>query len=298
MQAMILAAGLGTRLQPYSNIRPKPLFPILNQPLILLTIECLQKAGFDKIVINTHHLSKQIIETVQDISGIILQQEEVILGTGGGLRRAFSSFSKEPVLVVNADIYHDIDYAVIYYRHQRDNHCVSLVLHDSPRYNNVSINENQHITNFGCNNNNLNLLAFTGIHVINPEILTIISPEIYSSIIECYRTLIRRGETVQGLVLNNLYWTDMGSPSDYLHLHEGLLKGKIPAYPSLKKDAMEGPNYIAKDAIIGDKVEMNDWVSIGSFANVGSGTELTRVVVWDGATLAPGSILSDTIVTG
>ncbi len=105
MQAMILAAGFGTRLQPYSLIRPKPLFPVLNRPLLLATIDRLKNAGFSLIVVNCHHLRQQIVSAVKDIPGVIVQEEPLILGTGGGLALAARNLNNEPLLVTNGDMF-------------------------------------------------------------------------------------------------------------------------------------------------------------------------------------------------
>ncbi len=88
MQAMILAAGFGTRLLPHTLLRPKPLFPLLNHPLLLLTIRRLQHAGCDHIVVNCHHLRAQIVAALAGLPGVTVLEEETILGTGGGLRGA------------------------------------------------------------------------------------------------------------------------------------------------------------------------------------------------------------------
>ena len=108
MQAMILAAGLGTRLRPYSNIRPKPLFPVLNQPLLRILINMLEEAGCTKIIVNGHHLRDQLKSAVAESNTILYQDEPRILGTGGSLREALPQLEDEPLLVVNGDIFHDI----------------------------------------------------------------------------------------------------------------------------------------------------------------------------------------------
>ncbi len=96
MQAMILAAGLGTRLLPHTSIRPKPLFPVLNSPLLLLTIARLKNFGFDHIIVNCHHLREQIVEAVELIEDVMVIEEEIILGTGGGLRGAVTTSRSTP----------------------------------------------------------------------------------------------------------------------------------------------------------------------------------------------------------
>jgi mannose-1-phosphate guanylyltransferase len=126
MKAMILAAGFGTRLLPYTLKRPKPLFPILNKELLHLTISRLRQVGADGIVVNAHHLRLQIKKALHDEADIILQEEEQVLGTGGGLRLALPHLGKDPVLVVNGDIYHSIDYREVYSSHCNARADVSL----------------------------------------------------------------------------------------------------------------------------------------------------------------------------
>ena len=141
MQAMILAAGFGTRLLPHTLIRPKPLFPILNQPLLLLTVKRLQNLGFDNIVVNCHHLREQVVSVLNGIPGVIVQEEEVILGTGGGLRTALSHFRDEPLLVTNGDIYHTVNMLGLYNHHVTRRNAVTLAMHNYPRFNNVMIKD-------------------------------------------------------------------------------------------------------------------------------------------------------------
>ncbi|MEA2083561.1 MAG: sugar phosphate nucleotidyltransferase [Thermodesulfobacteriota bacterium] len=313
INAMILAAGLGVRLRPYSLARPKPLFPVLGRPLLALILKQLCRAfpctemsdnrGTRSIVVNAFHLRDQIADFLRGQANIRVQMEDRELGTGGGLRLAMHGFVNGPVLVTNGDIYHNIDYSQVYEHHIASGHPVTLVLHDCPRFNNVSVTEEGRILGFGSalrdgagrhkHSDEVKELAFTGIHVINPEILEQIPLGSFYNIIDRYRALISRGHTVQGLVVKDHFWTDMGTPADYLNLHAALLTGK-----NLKtaESVTGNPFFISSDAIMGSEVGLNDWVSIGADAKVGKGATLTRVVVWDGAEVAPGAVLSDTIV--
>ena len=139
MQAMILAAGFGTRLLPFTKLRPKPLFPILNKPLLLLTIDRLKNCGFTKIIINCHHLADQIEEAVSPFNEVIVQKEETILGTGGGLRRAVDQMSDEPLLITNGDIYHLIPFLELYNQHKKSGSPITLGVHDYPRFNALKV---------------------------------------------------------------------------------------------------------------------------------------------------------------
>ena len=299
MKAMILAAGLSTRLRPYSLVRPKPLFPILNRPLLLLTITRLKRAGFQTIIVNCHHLGEQIQQMLRGEKGIIVQAEEKILGTGGGLRRALAHFADEPVLVTNGDIYHSVDYRAVYRSHCRTGDAVTMVLHDSPRFNTVAIDEESRVRGFGTTpaEKTGRLVAFTGIHVIDPRVLRLIPEDENTSIIDCYKSWLRKGNTIRALMMRECFWSDIGTPADYLRLHGDLLLGRAPAYEELGFGPASGPFWVAPDCVIGPKVEMRDWVCIGSDVRVGDDCLLERVVVWDGAEIPARSRLQDAIVT-
>lgn len=302
MKAMILAAGLGTRLLPHTLKRPKPLFPILNKPLLHLTISRLQRAGFSEIVVNGHHLRDQIRKTLQAETGILLQEEEKILGTGGGLRMALDHFGQEPVLVVNGDIYHTISYQDIYQAHCRSASQVTLVLHDYPRFNDVGVDNLGRVSGFKKTKEKNNMaerqLAFTGIHIINPDILQAIPPDVSCCIIDCYEKLLAQGGEISAFVAKDHFWTDMGTPADYLKLHGNLLAGKVPAYEELDDAVANGPFAVMPTAVIDKDVQLLDWVSIGQGARIGPGSTLQQAVVWDGAIVPAGSSLKDAIVTG
>jgi mannose-1-phosphate guanylyltransferase len=290
MKAMILAAGLGTRLRPYSLLRPKPLFPVLGRPLLLHHLEMLRGAGFGPMVVNAHHLQEQISRCLAGEDGVTVQQEEQIMGTGGGLRLAAARLGREPVLVTNGDIYHTIDLAKVYAEHCTTGAAATLVLHDCPRFNKVTASEDGRILGFGGSQNTLEqgrLLAFTGIHVLDPAALHSIPPGVFADIIDYYRALIRRGREVRALIVRDHFWTDIGTPEDYLALHAHLLGKREPA----------GRFLVDEQAELGRGLRLQDWAVIGRGARIGEGVSLSRVVVWDGAEIAAGRQLADTVVT-
>ena len=290
---MILAAGLGTRLLPHTLVRPKPLFPILNQPLLLLTIKRLQKIGFDRIVVNCHHLREQIVAALDGLSGVIVQEEESILGTGGGLRTALNYLDDEPLLVTNGDIYHTIGFNEFYQFHIANSAPVTLAMHDYSRFNRVMV-KSERVVSFD-DRSERSLLAFTGIHMIDPGILTEIKQNSYSCIIDHYRKLLDDKVTISCYRADDCFWTDMGSPADYLHLHEGLLKNSIPCWR--EAGSVQKPYCIDKKAGLPANIEFADWACIGR-AHIEGGSHLERVVVWDDVSIPAGSRLMDEIVSG
>lgn len=301
MKAMILAAGLGTRLLPYTLIRPKPLFPILNKPLLKLTINRIKEAGGTEIIVNTHHLGQQIKKNLQEEENIVLQEEEQILGTGGGLRLALPHFGHDPFLVVNGDIYHSIDYKDIYRFHGEAGADITLVLHDYPRFNDVSVDKTLRIKGFnlpGCKGKGQErVLAFTGIHVINPDVLRIIPRDTSCCIIECYRQLLRQGYSINAYLARDHFWTDMGTPADYLKLHADMLNQKVPVYEEIEETAADAPYAGMQNASVGRHVKLLDWVCIGDRVKIEEGAVLQRSVIWDGAVVRAGAIIKDAIVT-
>ncbi len=289
---MILAAGFGTRLLPHTLVLPKPLFPILNQPLLLLTINRLQNLGFDRIVVNCHHLREKIVAALAGLAGVIVQEEEAILGTGGGLRRALGHLRNEPLLVTNGDIYHNIDLLDFYRRHQGSGDPVTLAMHHHPRFNRVMVKDGK-VASFD-NRGEFSQLAFTGLHVLDPAILEDIDDNVFSSILDLYRRLLNRGTVINCHRTDGCFWTDMGTPEDYLALHQGLLSGAIPSWPEL--GLVRRPNCIDQRAKLPAQLELRDWVSIGA-ANIGNNSHLERVVIWDDVAVPGGSCLVDAVVS-
>ncbi len=136
MKAMILAAGLGTRLRPLTNTIPKPLLPIAGTPLIVWNLLLLKQHGFRDVVINLHHLGPMIEQALGNGSRyglrIIYSREPAILGTGGGIKRAEPHFSGESVLVLNGDTLVELDLGALCAFHQQRDAVATLVLRKDP----------------------------------------------------------------------------------------------------------------------------------------------------------------------
>lgn len=294
MQAMILAAGFGTRLLPHTLGKPKPLFPVLNEPLLLLTIRRLQRSGFDHIIVNCHHLREQIVRLLQGVAGVIVQEEEHILGTGGGLRRALPLLRDEPLLITNGDIYHTIDYGRLWAAHAEGSAPVTLAMHNYPRFNTVRVTAGRvtHFETIGSEGENL---AFTGLSVIDPVILSPIEDGRQSCIIDHYRKLLRQGQVFDVHRVDDCFWTDMGTERDYLELHEGLLHGTIPRWQEFSLSEADLPLLVDRKAQLTGTTALNDWCAIGGAT--GHDVSLARVVVWDGVRLPNGYCCEDAVLS-
>jgi len=225
-KAMILAAGFGTRLLPFTKTTPKVLFPIAGRPLLDIIIQNLQVAGCKSIIINTHHLYHKIdsfLKKQKYTLPVYTRYEPVILGTGGGIKNVADFWDEHPFLVLNSDIITDIDLRKIYDYHLQHNYPATLVLHDYPQFNNVWVRNEDFITGF--NNyeekrysDSMKRLAFTGIQVLDPEILDLIPDGVFSNIIDIYGTLISNSRKVKAFISKHHYWRDIGTPESYMNV--------------------------------------------------------------------------------
>ncbi|MBR3444219.1 MAG: nucleotidyltransferase family protein [Bacteroidaceae bacterium] len=198
MQAFILAAGLGTRLKPLTDTMPKALVPVGGKPLLQHQIERLSAAGFSRIVINVHHFGEQIIDFVERYKAqsaantavelLISDERQELLDTGGALRHAAHLFDPaQPVLVHNVDILHNVDLARLYARHTADAASATLLVspRDTSRYlvfdtamhligwKNIKTGEVKGtILPSSAEDGAGRLLAFSGIHVLSPSLLS------------------------------------------------------------------------------------------------------------------------------
>lgn len=221
MKAMILAAGLGTRLRPFSLHTPKPLFTINQVPVLDIAIAGLAKAGCRAIIINTHHLAEKIASHVARQKypiPVLTRYEPEILGTGGGIRNIADFWGDEPLLILNADILCDLDPARVFRFHQNHAYPVTMVMHDHPRFNMVSVDSNDHILALDRRSavaQDCRQMAFTGIHVLDPVVRSYLPASGFAHIIDTYREMIADGHKVKAFVMTGTYWQDMGTPQDY-----------------------------------------------------------------------------------
>jgi len=287
-QAMILSAGLGTRLQPLTFHLPKPLFPVLNIPLLHRLLYQLDDAGFSRIVINCFHLAHLVLEMAGSYKGraeIITLVEPSLLGTGGALRNALPHILKnEPLLVVNGDVVTDLDLARVINQHQHHGAIASLVVHKREPWNNIAVMDEEVS---GFNYSGLDAMAFTGISVLEPEFISTIPENCPSSLVDAFKVVIDKGDRLQALradkIAGHYIWEDIGSPGGYLSAHKVLFAGENNR--CLVGQGTELP---------GDLI-WKDWVSIGPRVSLGSDITLCRSVIWKGSNVPSGAVLEDCV---
>ena len=301
MKAMILAAGFGNRMKPLSDRCPKPLMPILGRPVIEHTIEQLKKASIRKIGVNTHHWADRMETCLGDGSPwgveITISREDRILGTGGGMRAMREFLSDEgPFLVHNGDILSEINLEELIAFHFRQGAMVTLALCDHHSTNNVCLSPNKAVVDFwgkrgafqpGKDKN----LTFTGISVVDPEILNLAFRVKSGNIIEVYLDLIEQNPgAVLGHVVEERYWIDIGTPSSYLQAHQDILvNGKMG-------ESRQTGIYNGSGSIIESGARLEGFVSLGQNCIVEKNAFLKNCVVWDNSVVKEGTCLKNGVI--
>ena len=236
MQAMILAAGLGTRLKPITEDVPKALVKINGVTLLEIAIRKLIDNDFRKIVVNVHHFADKVKEFLNNntfAADIFISDEsDLLLDTGGGIKNAKKYFDDSPILIHNVDIISNLNLKEFYQYHISDDSIASLVVSKriSSRYllfdhNNIlcgwqDVKKDEKI--IVIDKPSLQQLAFNGIHILNPEIIKYFPDEKVFSIIKAYLK-IAETEDIHAYVSNNIKWVDVGK-FDSLQKAEELVK--------------------------------------------------------------------------
>ncbi|MFA8434793.1 MAG: nucleotidyltransferase family protein [Marinifilaceae bacterium] len=229
LNAMIFAAGLGTRLRPFTNDRPKALVDLEGQTLLERAIRKLALLKVDRIVINIHHFGEQIIDfmNVNDNFGLdirISDERDELLDTGGGLKKAASLFIPDaPVLIYNVDVFSDMDLNVLVRNHQEKKALATLAVRkrETSRYlvfdsnfqlcgwKNVTTGEVKEARPIPAAAKEF---AFNGVHVVSPEIFSLINEEGKFSIIDLYLRLAA-DHPVYAFHDQSEVWIDLGKPN-------------------------------------------------------------------------------------
>jgi len=227
---MIFAAGLGSRLKPYTESLPKALVPVAGIPMIEILVKHLQKQGITDIIVNVHHFAEQVIAFLEqnknfDVNIAISHEEELLLDTGGGLKKAAWFFNdKKPFLVQNVDVISDLNYPEMLAIHSDSGAIASLAVSNRETSRYFLFDDAMQLcgwenTKTGVqkivrsNALNLRRFAFSGIHIIDPSIFSYMNQKGKFSIVDTYLELATTNK-IKGFEHNAENWLDMGKPDE------------------------------------------------------------------------------------
>ena len=217
MEGLILSAGFGTRLLPYTKTVPKPLFRLDGKTVLERIIEKLVLAGCQRVYINTHHLGRKIeafIKTIDNRDLVQTIHEPRILDTGGAIKNTAEFVGTDCLIVINSDVVFSLDIGKVAQYHRKHGALATLVLHKDERFNTVIIDKDRNIKRFKGGSDPF---AFTGIAVLSPEIFRYMPPERKFSSIELYERAIRDGGSVKAYIPGPFFWEDIGTLDTYRH---------------------------------------------------------------------------------
>ncbi len=330
MRAMLLAAGMGTRLLPFTNIIPKPLFPVLNTPLLNYHLHWMKHYHVQEVVVNLHHLAGNIEEMIGDGSRFGLRvsysREPELLGTGGGIKRVQDIFD-ETFVVANADILAHVDLKEALRFHRDRKAVATMVLKADP--------ELLHLGAIGidgegsiCSFPHLTPIekqpriraAFTGVHIFEPSIFDYFPPEeVFCINMAVYPELIRKNAGAYGYCMEG-YWSEIGTPARYFQANVDLISGKdehlrqkalAEAYQEISPRV-----WIAKTAVISKGVtfhppvvlgygcklfqdaRVGPEVIVGHNCRIGKGSKIERSLLWPDVEIPAGAVVERKLIGG
>lgn len=302
MKALILAGGLGTRLRPLTNTRPKHLLPIANRPHIEHVFDLLQRHGVDEVVLLTSYLAEAFETTASQAASrglaVHVTHEEEPLGTAGALRNAEEFASDGTFLVFNGDVLMDIDLGEVLEFHRDRGAEATIVLtpvDDPSAYGVVPTEQGGRVLGFiekpPRDESPTNLIN-AGIYVLEPSVLERIPRgEVWSAERQLFPGLVEEGARLFA-VASESYWMDIGTPEKFLQANLDALSGR---YRDAQLPELTGGSLIGEGA----KIDGGAWVSsasIGQDAVIEVGAVVEESVLLPRAVVEAGAIVRRSIL--
>jgi mannose-1-phosphate guanylyltransferase/mannose-1-phosphate guanylyltransferase/phosphomannomutase len=317
MKAMVLAAGLGTRLQPLTYELPKPMVPMLDRPVMAHIVRLLEHQGFDELVANLHWFP----DSIRDYFGdrIEYRHEPELLGTAGGVRKVRDFFGDEEVVVISGDVLTDLDVSALVERHRSAGGIATLTVKSIPdtrAYGVVIHDEDGRIQGFQEKpdpDEALSDLANCGIYCFSPEIFDFFpddDPVDWAQ--DGFPALLEHDVPFYIHEIES-YWNDIGSFAELRQgtwdALEGRLQLEVPG-----REAREGlragersplpedlelvgaPVWIGEDCELGEGVRLMGPVAIGDRCTVEAGASLRDVILLPGTRVPEGEVVIGAIV--
>jgi mannose-1-phosphate guanylyltransferase len=283
VRAMILAAGLGTRMQPLSTLRPKPVLPVLGLPLIAWPLAWLARHGVREVIVNVHHLPVAVRTATEAWAPpgleVHFSEERELLGTGGGIRRAAAFLAaSEPSLVVSADMICDVDLGALVARHRARGDFATLALRDdrrAGRFGTIGIDAGGRVRRI-ARRFDLGGEAAAGVNVSvylfsSRALAALPDRDVFNHLDDWLAPRLAAGDVAGDLL--PMQWEPVGTPGEYLAVN---LHPPEVAY-------LDAP---ARARALGVRLEPD--LVVGARARIGPGARLRRAVVWDGESVPAG----------
>lgn len=244
MKAMVLAAGLGTRLRPLTDDRPKALVQVAGRTMLEITLHRLQSFGIREVIVNAHHFADLLVSylTAHNNFGLHIEisREDLLLDTGGGIKKAADFFLRDgnldaPFLVHNVDVLSDIDINALKVFHVEHSALATLAVQQRTTSRYLLFDRTNHLcgrragfdgpTEMARPAAETHAFAFCGIHILSPRIFSLLTEEGAFSIIPAYLRLAAQGEIIAAFRADAYHWRDLGRPESITQAADELTRG-------------------------------------------------------------------------
>jgi mannose-1-phosphate guanylyltransferase len=321
MDAVLLAAGKGTRLRPLTVSRPKPMVPVANRPIIQYQLEILDRAGVDRVIVPVEYLGDQIIGYLQGLDSDIsfeFTRDNLRLGTAGAVGRLADRLD-ETFVVISGDLLVDIDVADMMKAHLGTGAAVTIALTrvEDPTHYGIALLDENRITQFLEKPDPSKIFSDiinAGIYVLDPGVLEDVPPDQSFDFSRDLFPRVMEDGFVGGYLLDG-YWNDIGRPSRYLQANGDALMGEFPIHKFIEEYRwMEGstplmgrrskigkvdiscPVLLGENCSVGEGSTLRSFVILGDDVEVGNDSILDGVVIHEGAKIGPSNNLRKCII--
>jgi mannose-1-phosphate guanylyltransferase len=327
MRAMVLAAGLGTRLRPLTYEITKPMVPVLDRPVMAHILDLLERHGFERVIANLHYFPDSIRAYFGEGGPLSYRYEEELLGTAGGVRACAEFFGGEPFLVISGDALTDIDLTALAARHRETGGIATLAVKQVPdtrEYGVVLHDRAGRITGFQEKpqpEEALSDLGNCGIYVFDPAIFDYFPDRPFADWAQDVFPALLEHDVPFHIHEIREYWNDVGSLAELRQGTFDALRGELrlqvdgsevapgvlragggggsgesgsdrSQIGQLPADAeVEGPVWIGRDVQIGAGVRLTGPLVLGDGARVGDGAQLRESILFPGTAVPLGGIL-------
>lgn len=301
---MVLAAGVGSRLDPLTTQVPKPLVPIANRPVLEHILRLLKKQGITQVISNLHHLPDQLTDYFGNgqAMGMDLQfhLEEELSGDAGGVRACQWFLEDDTFLVMMGDLVSDIDLGAVLKQHKQKGALATIALKqvaDVSQLGVAVLNQEGFITGFQekpSPQSALSNLASTGIYILEAEVFKHIPAQgSYGFGRQLFPSLVKAGAPILGVDINN-YWSDVGTIKQYRQSNFDALEGKV----SLELPGTRHSwGYLGENSDISSSASIDGLIMLGNNSRISAGVKIKgKVIVGDNCVIGPHAELEDTIV--
>ncbi|SHG52203.1 mannose-1-phosphate guanylyltransferase [Thermosyntropha lipolytica DSM 11003] len=306
MKAMIMAAGVGSRLMPLTAEIPKPMIPVGNRPLMAGIVELLREHGFTDIIANLHYHADIIKDYFGDGAGFKVSMqyspERELMGTAGGVKRC-AWFLDDTFVVMSGDALTDIDLTCLLNEHKKKGALATIAIkevEEVERFGIVITDEEGRIKSFQekpSRKEALSHYANTGIYVFEPEIFDYIpANEFYDFGKQVFPHLVRIGAPFYA-ALTDAYWCDVGNINTYHQANIDVLEGRVKIRTEgrlVKKD--DACLLIGEDVFIDEEAKVTGYNVLGRGCHVGAGAVLHNAVVWEGNRVEGDTVFRDCVL--